>query len=44
MKIKLTNQRETKATRVFDKLKPKECWHFKNEKPTLQPYKPLEAA
>lgn len=36
--------RETKVTRVFDKTKPKECWHFKSEKPTLQPYRPLEAA
>jgi len=35
---------EIKASRTFDKLKPKKCWYFKKEKPRLQSYKPLKAA
>lgn len=31
-----------KVTRIFDKHKPKECWHFKTEKPALQTYKHLQ--
>ncbi|WP_158083029.1 toprim domain-containing protein [Methyloprofundus sedimenti] len=32
-----------KISRVIDKHKPKECWYFKTEKPTLQIYKHLQA-
>jgi len=35
---------EIRASRAFDKFKPKKCWHFKHEKPRLQSYKPLKVA